>query len=93
MLGAFLTIICSHQTSQSKDDFAACELAEYSLDAENPDSDDTNEGLAIISSTGFYEFRTQFFATVINQISGNSFVPVFSVSRIILYLQLQLHHC
>lgn len=92
LLGAFLALVCSYQPSHSKDDFNVCELAEYAIDVENPDSDDTNAGFAGILPTRFCDFEPQFIAAAINQITGSSFVPVFSVSRRILYLQLQLNH-
>ena len=92
LLGAFLTIVCSYQASQSKDDFNACELAEYAFDAENSDSDDTHPGFAGIVPAVIHDCEQQSIAGTISQITGNSFVPVFSVSRRILYQQLQLNH-
>ena len=92
MLGAFLTIIFIAQNSQSKDDFTACEITEFSLDYENNDSDFSESDFESCTTSFFHEFVPAHFVKTTGQNSGNSFVPIFSVSRKILYLQLQLHH-
>ena len=92
LLGAFLTIIFSNQTNQRQDDFSACELTEYLFDSENQDADDPFDGFETTAVTPYFLFQPYFFFNKIGNISGNSFVPLFFISRKILYLQLQLHH-
>lgn len=91
-MGAFLTIIFISQNSQSKDELTAYEITECSLDSENNDSDCSESGFETCTTSFFHEFVPAYIAKTKGQNSGNSFVPIFSVSRKILYLQLQLHH-
>lgn len=92
LLGAFLTVIVSNHFQQGQDDFTPCELTENAFDVGSADSDFQDFDLGTTHTGSSIELITHFFTNGVGQVSGNSFVPIFSVSRKILYLQLQLHH-
>jgi hypothetical protein len=92
LLGAFLTIICSNNAVQRQDDFTACELVESVFNAENIDADAFVSDFETIATYPLGSIEPFFFINRICSKTGNSFVPIFSVSRSILYCQLQLHH-